>query len=321
MNALVVPTIREECILRFIKEWEPHKHWDVVIVIEDNPQRTFQLNNGSIEHHCWEHIDATLGDKSWIISRRDSGIKCYGIYEAWQMGATHIFLLDDDCYPCTDQTGKTFIKKHKDTLYSFSRWTESIPGWRTRGIPYRDKGELENVVLNHGIWGVNPDLDACQTLAGPEWKGMQTIRCKHRLIPNGQYFPMCGMNVCFKGDIAPIMYFPLMGEGYPYRRFDDIWCGIIMKKICDHLGYHVSSGEPHILHYKASDPFVNLVREAPGIAASEWFWKTIDSVKLTKGTPATCMRELGEQLPQEDEYLRKLGEAIQVWSSLFHSIE
>jgi hypothetical protein len=72
---------------------------------------------------------------------------------------------------------------------------------------------------------------------------------------------------------------------------------------------------------KASDPFVNLVKEAPGIAANEWFWETIDAVKLTETTPADCMEELGIALDQENDYLRKLGHAIQIWSSLFQSIE
>lgn len=320
MNALVVPTIREECISRFIKQWEPHKHWDHVFVVEDNPSRTFDLNNGSITHLSWKDIEDDLGDNHWIVSRRDSGIKCYGIYLAWKYGAKHTFLLDDDCLPYMEDTGASFIKSHKNALYQWDRWTESVFGHRTRGIPYKNRGELTSVMLSHGFWNVNPDLDACQTLAGPDWNAFSK-NIKSRIIPRGQYFPMCGMNVCFRSEIAPLMYFPLMGEGYPYHRFDDIWCGIIVKKICDHLDYHVVSGPTFINHYKASDPFKNLVRESPGIAASEWFWETIDNVELTDITPAGCMRELGAALPQEDDYLAKLGEAIQVWSSLFQSIE
>jgi len=321
MNALIVPTIREQCIRKFIDEWEPHRYWDHVIVVEDNPQKTFDLNNGSITHLCWEDIDEDLGDKSWIISRRDSAIKCYGFYLAWKLGVKYIFALDDDCYPYLSRSAKEFIKSHRNALSQWSRWTESVPGWRTRGVPYKNKGVLSNVVMNHGFWNVNPDLDACQTLAGPEWKGFVGPVCKHRLIPQGQYFPMCGMNLCFQGNIVPLMYFPLMGQGTPYHRFDDIWCGIITKKICDHLGYVISCGEPFVNHMKASDPFVNLVKEAPGIAANEWFWETIDAVKLTETTPADCMEELGIALDQENDYLRKLGHAIQIWSSLFQSIE
>lgn len=319
MNSLVVPTIREDCIKRFLREWEPHYHWDKVYVVEDNPSRTFDLDR-QVTHLCWENIDQYLREDSWIISRRDSGIKCFGIWLAWKSGAEHIYLLDDDCLPYSSDP-KDFLNEHWNGLYQWERWTESVPGWRTRGIPYKNKGKLDTVMLNHGLWANNPDLDACQTLAGPEWNGLKGVRCKHRLMPHGQYFPMCGMNVCFRREIAPVMYFPLMGEGVPFNRFDDIWCGIIMKKVCDHLGYHVACGNPLINHEKASDPFKNLVREATGIAASEWFWETIDNIKLTESTPAACMREIGAALPQEDEYLEKLGRAIQVWSSLYQSIE
>lgn len=316
MDILIVPSIRESCIKDFIKAWNPTKHWDHVIVVEDNPNCTFDLDK-NIQHVCWDDIKQDLQEDNWIISHRDSAIKCYGTYLAYKIGANYIYLLDDDCYPCEDID--EFIYNHKKNL-EWHRWTESVPGCRTRGFPYANKGLLNNVVLNHGLWNVNPDLDACQSLVDLEWDG--DVNCKQFLIPQGQYFPMCAMNVCFRKNVAPLMYFPLMGESQPYRRFDDIWCGVIMKKICDHLRFHVSCGGPLINHIKASDPFVNLVKEAPGISTNEWFWEKIDIIELTEKTPILCMIELGKKLQSDkDSYISKLGEAIQTWSHLFQSIE
>ncbi len=324
MNALIVPSNRQDSLIEFLVNWRPWENWDLVVIVEDNPTPTFDIgiHKNDVTHIAWDYIDSDLGDKSWIFSHRDSAIRSYGFFYAWKLGADYIFTLDDDCryeYFCT----KKFVTDHIEAMDHWTRWTESVNGWRTRGLPYNNKGALTNVVLNVGWWHTNPDLDAVQTLSGKEedWKGFIGDYRKHEIIPNGQYFPMCGMNLCFKREAVPLMYFPLMGEGCPYKRFDDIWCGIIMKKVCDHLRWNVSVGEPFIDHIKASDPFVNLVDEAPGIAANEWFWETIDAINLTQRTPVDCMRHIGEVLPQEHEYLGKLGRAIQSWSSLFQPNE
>lgn len=319
--------------MEFLVKWSPWENWDLVVIVEDNPTNTFDLGmyKENVTHIAWDYIDSDLGDKSWIISHRDSAIRSYGFYYAWKLGADYIFTLDDDCYPLNHQMtfdgphyAKQFIAKHIQAMDHFTRWKGSVHGWRTRGIPYKNQGVL-GVALNVGWWKINPDLDAVQTISGhgEEWDGFSNYR-NHEIIPNGQYFPMCGMNLCFKREVAPLMYFPLMGEGYPYKRLDDIWCGIIMKKVCDHLRWNVSVGEPFIDHIKASDPFVNLVKEAPGIAANEKFWEAIDAITFTPSasTPVECMIQIGGALIcKSDEYMQKLGKAIQSWSSLFQPSE
>jgi len=57
--ALVIPTIRENSIRRFINEWEEQllKHKVDVFIIEDNPEPTFDLKiNSSIKlfHYSWQ---------------------------------------------------------------------------------------------------------------------------------------------------------------------------------------------------------------------------------------------------------------------------
>jgi reversibly glycosylated polypeptide/UDP-arabinopyranose mutase len=168
-----------------------------------------------------------------------------------------------------------------------------------------------------GLWEGIPDFDSVHTLgANPSLK----IKLPEHnfLLARGQYYPMCGMNLCFKREIAPLMYFPLMGDGQPFRRFDDIWCGVIAKKVMDHLNLLISVGKPFVCHKKASNVFTNLVKEAPGIAANEHFWETIDSIPLTEDSVFDCMIEIGEGLEaSEDSYLKKLGQAILTWISLY----
>lgn len=316
MDILVVPTIREASIRRFLDEWQGVGTWDAIVVIEDNPTKTFALGDiENLHHYSWAEIENDLGENRWIISRRDSAIRSYGFLIAYRMGAERIHTLDDDCYP---REGADACRAHVEQLTNQPLWTTSVPGLRVRGLPYRNFGTRSDVKLNMGLWTNCPDLDGIQALSRPDLgEGWTPPENFARVMPSG-YFPLCGMNVAFARELTPLMYFPLMGEGQPFRRFDDIWCGVIMKRVCDHLRYAVSVGPPLVHHDRASDAFANLVREAPGVAAHESFWQTIDEIPLTGSTPCECLRELGRELAtHEDEYLARLGRALELWSGLF----
>jgi len=314
MRALVVPTNRPDNFRAFWHAWSRDilDQFDSVIVVEDGPTKTGGLPGD--EHVCWQEIEHELQDQAWIISRRDSAIRSYGFWRAYVAGATEIFTLDDDCFPVP---GQSHIASHIQNLYATSRWTSSVPGMRTRGLPYFELGLLPNVQISHGLWRGIPDIDAVQTLAGVQQAEFAPPPGRH-VVPHGQYMPLCGMNLAFTRAATPLMYFPLMGEGTPFRRFDDIWCGILAKRVCDHLGWHIVTGEPHIEHLRASGVMTNLVKEAPGIARNETFWQEIDSARLTETTAAGCMFQLGTHCQvSADPYLLRLGRALCIWAELF----
>ena len=113
-----------------------------------------------------------------------------------------------------------------------------------------------------------------------------------------------------------------MGRGQPYARFDDIWCGIVVQRIFRHLGYSIVCGQPLVDHRRASDPFSNLVKEAPGIVANEHVWKAIDAVEFDGNDPHSCMEEMGIALEASaDEYVAHWGRAITGWCALFDAVE
>jgi reversibly glycosylated polypeptide / UDP-arabinopyranose mutase len=321
---LVVPSIREDCFYKFIRAWDSLGDWDELILVEDNPTRTFDMSDAyaAITHYSWKEIQENRGENSWIFSKRDSAIRCYGFYMAYHSGADYILTLDDDCYPCEDDSEPIF-DSHIRIMKSFDKWRSSYLSMRTRGLPYKNKGKLESVVANMGLWTGYPDLDAPSSLIDPDdlirngdfFPGQGSM-----LVPYGQYFPLCGMNFCFKREVAPLAYFPLMGQDQPYSRFDDIWFGIIFKKIIDHLGLSVSVGEPFVEHKRASNVFTNLKKEAPGIEANEEMWMHVDSCKLSLDNPKDCIMEMGcylEQIMNLNGYISKIGKAIQIWANLF----
>jgi hypothetical protein len=156
---------------------------------------------------------------------------------------------------------------------------------------------------------------------------------------------MCGMNVMWKAEYTVLMYHLLMGKRksmliddpredndglikLPFDRFGDIWCGIIAKKIADHLGLSMSTGMPYIRHERASNPFTNLKKEANGIEVNEELWEHIHHTVLNGcKTPVECYSGIAESIDdfvlfqpkykEYEEYFRTLAKAMNIWAELF----
>lgn len=371
-NTLIVPSIRQNSLEKFISEWERNDillHTDI-LVMEDNPLPTLDIRKSAkigMNRLSWADIDSALGDDSWIIPRRSDTVRSFAYFvvgknrQAYQergLDNSIIYTLDDDCYPHQTAGGPVdIIRGHREALEGRSRWFNTLNGGKPRGLPFNHVGSRD-VYLNHGLWTNVLDFDAPTQLAGAF---QEEFSWDNRLVPSGQYFPMCGMNVAWRPEITVLMYHLLMGcvdakgmpheylrnvkkhcqrvecEGdailykLPFDRFGDIWCGIIMKKVCDHLGLAVSSGTPYIRHDRASDPFVNLIKEANGLRVNEYFWERIDAISLPvfeEQVPvpvqaASCYHDIGMQMADAfagDEhqwYFEMLADAIVRWSLLF----
>ena len=319
---LVIPTIRD---LSFLDEWGDRLLDCHLIIIEDNqtknvrvPRKTYQ----SISHYSWEDIARDFGSSEWIFSRKNAGIRCYGFWKAYQAGADIIVTIDDDCYPTEDP----FIETHVTnlSLRAPKAWTPTYPHPDfvfTRGIPYSVR-EKYPVVVSHGLWTNKIDLDAKTQLHHPDID-LPAYPPILTFIPRGYFFPMCSMNLAFRREATPLMYFPLMGEDpsgtrWGFDRFDDIWAGIFAKKILDHLGLSVVNGSPFVEHRKASDVEKNLLKERRGITTNEWLWKRARAVVLTKTTAAECYRELAETIALPNtRYFNHLRRAMMMWAALF----
>lgn len=331
-TAIVVPTIREDCIKKFLKEWGDAFKNCAIYIIEDNKEVSFDLPSlSNVEHFSWKGIDAELGNDSWIIPRKSDCIRSYGYYRAWKDGAKYIITLDDDCYPGGETVKYRFVQDHIDNLertsspYALSPWTSTIDGLKPRGVPFNDTVRLMDTKISHGLWLENPDLDAVTQLSAKHLEGHWEDSYSPILqyIPRGNYYPMCGMNLAWKVEITPIMYFLLMGKlSGPYDRFGDIWSGIFSKKILDHLDMDVFSGTPMVVHKKASDPMVNLDKEYPGYRVNEILWNHISMLRFKHHTYEECYLELADYLTSMfdarlSEYWIKLRDAMRIWIRLF----
>lgn len=155
----------------------------------------------------------------------------------------------------------------------------------TRGEKYLWSNSNTSCVLNMGLWIGYPDLDATTILyhSGLEGRGKITSKDLKRskiVVDKGTYFAVCSMNTAFSPKIVPAFY-QLYMNCMNIDRFDDIWSGLFLKKIADHLGDKICLGTPLVYHdKKPRDVFKDLKKELEGMIINEQLWKIVDSLQL-----------------------------------------
>ena len=305
--------------LNFLEEWDELKATELIIIQDIGDKIPLPKGfKGTIYDH--KDIKDDLGNNSWIIPTQSSACRSYGYYKAWQAGATHIYTLDNDCYP----DGSNFLLGHIENLESNTTldWVTSTHQFPfTRGFPY----EIRNtspVGVSHGLWSNVPDLDAATSLHNPNLRFSGLYKTEVITIPRHNFYPMCGMNLAWRAELTPIMYFGIFGPDWDFDQYDDIWAGVLSKKICDHLGYAHVSGYPSVEHRKQSNVYANLKKQAPGLQMNENFWKVVQGIQLKSTEIVASYRELIEQLPEVIEgepvgYTKHFKRASLLWINLF----
>jgi reversibly glycosylated polypeptide/UDP-arabinopyranose mutase len=308
---LVVPTCRPANLRQFLDAWQPFPWGDTVVVV-DLPEPIEGLPAG-VRQFCWGDLERHPA--GGIISRKDSACRCFGFLQAVASGADLVFTLDDDCFPVGDPAA--WVRGHRQNLRAVPAWASSVPGLRVRGLPYEEHLCPLPVGVSMGLWTDHPDLDATTRLASPvsNYQPPSGVRVMSR----DQLFPFCGMNFAFRREVLPAMYFPPMGEGSPYSRFDDIWCGLVAQTVLHHLGYRFTVGEPFIRHKGAGDVYEALRRESPGMASNEWVWRLFLGCELSGTTVTECVVQVADYLlgatqsTPDAGYVTRWGEALKTW--------
>jgi len=260
--AIVVPTVRPERLDTFLFMWKElfEKHNVELIVVWDGDKPFAEHRNNRFT------AEVILGEDSDLIYNKNDGVRNLGFaYVAKYLpDIEYIITLDDDVSPIGDT-----IQDHIDALNMRVpiSWMNTASEYM-RGFPYKVRSEAP-VAISHGVWQGVKDWDAPTQLT----LGNRDVTFYRGVIPKGCLYPMCGMNLAFKRDMLPYMYFAPMGYRVGLDRFADIWCGVISKNICDINGWGVVTGYAEVLHDRASNVWNNLQKEAKGLEMNEGFWE------------------------------------------------
>ncbi len=263
MIAVVVPSNRPEQLAKFKEAWKEtfERHQVKLVCVLDGDDPFIEYDK------CLSHFS----DWQDVIYTHNDGVRNFGFLWAlktWGKKLKTIITLDDDVVPSCFDT----VAEHCDVLsksYPLS-WFSTADEYM-RGFPYGLREEAECWV-SHGIWAGVHDYDAPTQLV----KGNEYAEFRWMPIPKGCLFPCCGMNLAFRIEALPYVYFAPMGDKVGVHRFGDIWMGIRMKRELDKLGKCVVTGYSSVIHERASNVFVNLEREAKGIRWNETMWRYLD---------------------------------------------
>lgn len=254
--AVVVPTIRDECLQTFVTGWADlfDKH-DVELII---------VRDGEVPSILGRVYD--LSEFNELIFNKNDGVRNMGFaYIAKYLpDITTIITLDDDTLPIGDP-----IQDHLDALNKrFPISWMSTASEYMRGVPYwiRDQSEC---VVSLGLWEGVKDWDGPTQLV----LGNKNVTFYKGHIPKGVYFNLCGMNIAFKRKMLPYMYYAPMGYRVGMDRFGDIWLGIHLRRICDDNDWSIATGYSGVRHERASNVFKNIQKEALGLELNEHYFE------------------------------------------------
>ena len=330
---IVIPSIRD---LDFLEQWRPYLEGFHLILVQDgDPDKFLKIPEwADYELYNRRDIEAALGDRAWIISQKDASIRNFGFLVSKKK---LVYTVDDDCRPAVGPDGHVVnaVLEHARNLLSpstpffFNTVYDAYRGGSdfVRGFPYSLRAGVATAV-SHGLWMNNYDYDAPTQLLKVDEKNERYVDAAVT-VPKGVLYPLCSMNVAFNRElIGPAFMQGLMGVGQPWGRYDDMWAGWASKTVADHLGVGCKSGHPYIKHNKASNPFVNLMKEYKGLEWQEEVIRFFDTVTLSessKGDAGDAYIDLSwhvhTKLGHLNPYFQRLGLAMRTWVAVWREAQ
>ncbi len=287
-----------------------------------------------------------LGNYKDLIPKRSHAETSFGLLYMLANGFDVGYFIDDDTLP----TKQDFFGMHLDNLNlsdsvnsvsSSTRWVNvlyqnfSRHKLYPRGFPYGcveektniKKAFVKDVVMSQGLWTDIPDLDALRILAQGSLDGRSLVKTaesdfgENFVVSPTNYLTVCSMNLAFKKEIVPAFYqLPMDDNKWHIGRFDDIWSGVIIKRICDVLGKSIMNCNPLCVHNKAQrSTFKDLMAEAPALEMNEHLWKIIETIELRSHDYAGMYREIAAFLESNRwpfinaDFLNFMGKLMNKW--------
>ena len=271
-----------------------------------------------------------------------------GYLRAVMLGAENIISIDDDNYAAEgdylgghDIVGKTLglpCVSSSNGWFNTGSLLKTVPQKPLfhRGFPTskRDGEELKyseihgRVVVNAGLWLEVPDADAMSHVDCPvRVTGFRDNFDGRLAVAHGTNMVFNSQNTAFHRDLLPAIFLMPMGEcvgDLEVGRYDDIWMGIFVKVIADHLGDYVSVGLPWARQDRNDHDLIqDMLVEIPGMRLTNKFSNSLQTLSLQGDNYNSCYSELitffrkefaGEAYTKaEREYLGKMFDRMEIW--------
>lgn len=320
----------------FMNEWRPiFSRFHLIIVKDPDLKEELRIPEGfNIDVYSKSHIDRVVGSSSSIVF---SGYSCryFGFLVSRKK---YIVSIDDDCIPAKDSKGFLIdaVAQHLanlatpatpfffNTLYDPYREGADF----VRGYPFSLRSGV-TCALSCGLWLNLADLDAPTQALKPAQRNSRYVDAV-MTIPSRAMMPISGINIAFdRGAVGPALLpaLKLAGEGnLRWETMEDIWSGMCVKVVCDHLGLGVKSGLPYVWRKDRGSAIESLKKEWEGVKLTEEIVPFFQQVRLpqTAATTEDCILEMAttvkQQLGPSDPVFTRASEAMVEWVKLWKSV-
>lgn len=320
----------------FMNEWKPvFSRFHLIIVKDPDLKEELQIPEGfDLDVYTKSDIDRIVGPATSV---RFSGYSCR--YFGYLISRKkYIISIDDDCIPARDTKG-SFVDvaaQHIanlttpatpfffNTLYDpFRKGADFV-----RGYPFSLRSGVP-CALSCGLWLNLADYDAPTQALKPGQRNSRYVDAV-LTVPVGALTPVSGVNIAFDRELVGPALFPalrLAGEGnVRWETVEDIWCGMCVKVICDHLGLGVKSGLPYVWRNERGNAIESLKKEWEGVKLMEEVVPFFQSVRLPRSvvTAENCVVEMAkivkEELGKSHPVFAHAAEAMEAWIDLWKAV-
>ncbi|XVF30389.1 hypothetical protein REPUB_Repub16aG0053000 [Reevesia pubescens] len=332
---IVIGALRSD-LTSFMNEWRPiFSRFHLIIVKDPDLKEELKIPQGfNLDVYNKPDIDQVVGSSTSIIF---SGYSCryFGYLVSRKK---YIISVDDDCLPARDNKGFLVdaVAQHItnlatpatpfffNTLYDpFSEGVDFV-----RGYPFSLRSGVK-CALSCGLWLNLADHDAPTQALKPEQRNSRYVDAV-MTVPARALVPISGINIAFDREVVGPALLPalrLAGEGkFRWETMEDIWSGMCVKVVCDHLGLGVKTGLPYVLRSDRGDAIASLKKEWEGVKLMEEVVPFFQSVRLPREatTAEDCVvgvaNAVKEQLGSTDPVFDRGAKAMLDWVNLWKSV-
>lgn len=320
----------------FMNEWRPvFSRFHLIIVKDPDLSGEIQIPEGfNVDVYTRSDIDRVVGSSTSVLF---SGYSCR--YFGYLMSRKkYVISIDDDCIPAKDNEGSLvdIVAQHItnlttpatpfffNTLYDPYRKGADF----VRGYPFSLR-EGVTCALSCGLWLNLADYDAPTQALKPELRNSRYVDAV-LTVPVRAMMPLSGINIAFDRELVGPALIPalkLAGEGkFRWETMEDIWSGMCVKVISDHMGLGVKSGLPYVWRNERGNAIESLKKEWEGVKLMEEVVPFFQAVRLPQSavTAEDCVVELAktvkEQLGQSYPMFVRAAEAMVEWIKVWKAV-
>lgn len=318
----------------FMNEWRPlFSRFHLIIVKDPDLKEELKVpQDFNADVYTKSDIDRMVGSSSTAILFSGYSCRYFGFLMSRRK---YIITIDDDCIPARDDKGLLVnpVAQHIENLTS-----PATPFFfNTLYDPYRDGSDFVrgypfslrtgvDCALSCGLWLNLADYDAPTQALKPSERNKRYVDAV-MTVPFKALMPVSGINMGFDRELVGPVLIPglrLAGEGkFRWETMEDIWCGLCVKVICDHLGLGVKSGLPYVWRNERGNAIESLRKEWEGVKLMEEVVPFFQSVRLPRSavTAEDCVVEIAslvkERLGPLDPVFARAADAMAQWVKLW----